>query len=93
MTVNETLLRFFFVNSNYEAFNRQVLRLKFRGILNENRRKYFATFRHGNGLKIYIYKYFNFSLRHRVQICTGAHPASYPTGTGGSFSGGKAAGA
>jgi hypothetical protein len=28
---------------------------------------------------------------HRVQICSEAHPASFPTGTGGSFSGGKAA--
>jgi hypothetical protein len=35
----------------------------------------------------------NFSLRHRVQNGSGAHPASYPMGTGGSFPGGKAAGA
>jgi hypothetical protein len=35
----------------------------------------------------------NFSLHHRVQNGPGAHPASYPMGTGGSFSGGKAAGA
>jgi hypothetical protein len=35
----------------------------------------------------------NFSLRHRVQNASGAHPASYPMGTGGSFSGDKAAGA
>jgi hypothetical protein len=35
----------------------------------------------------------NFSLHHRVQNRSGAHPASYPTGTGGSFPGGKAAGA
>jgi hypothetical protein len=34
----------------------------------------------------------NFSLRHRVEIVSRAHPASYPVGTGGSFSGGKAAG-
>jgi hypothetical protein len=34
-----------------------------------------------------------FSLHHRVQTCSGAHPASYPVGTRGSFSGGKAAGA
>jgi hypothetical protein len=27
----------------------------------------------------------NFSLRHRVQIGSGAHPASYPVGTGGSL--------
>jgi hypothetical protein len=33
----------------------------------------------------------NFSL-HRVQNGSGAHPASYPMGTGGSFPGGKAAG-
>jgi hypothetical protein len=26
----------------------------------------------------------NFSLRHRVQTASGAHPASYPVGTGGS---------
>jgi hypothetical protein len=32
----------------------------------------------------------NFSLRHRVQTCSGAHQASYPMGTGASFSGGKA---
>jgi hypothetical protein len=35
----------------------------------------------------------NFSLHHRVQNGSGAHPASYPMGTRGSFSGGKAAGA
>jgi hypothetical protein len=35
----------------------------------------------------------NFSLHHRVQNGSGAHPASYPIGTGGIFPGGKAAGA
>jgi hypothetical protein len=35
----------------------------------------------------------NFSLHHRVQNGSGAHPASYPMGTGGSLPGGKAAGA
>jgi hypothetical protein len=35
----------------------------------------------------------NFSLHHRVQNDSGAHPASYPMGTGGSFPGGKAVGA
>jgi hypothetical protein len=30
-----------------------------------------------------------FSLLHNVQTDTGAHPASYPMGTGGSFPGGK----
>jgi hypothetical protein len=35
----------------------------------------------------------NFSLRHRVQTNSGSHPASYPKGIGGSFRGGKAAGA
>jgi hypothetical protein len=35
----------------------------------------------------------NFSLHHRVQNGSGAHSASYPTGTGDSFPGGKAAGA
>jgi hypothetical protein len=34
----------------------------------------------------------NFSLNHRVQNGSGAHPASYPVGTRGSFPGGKAAG-
>jgi hypothetical protein len=34
----------------------------------------------------------NFSLHHRVQTGSGAHPASYPMGTGGSFTRGKAAG-
>jgi hypothetical protein len=34
----------------------------------------------------------NFSVHHRVQNGSGAHPASYPMGTGGSFPGGKAAG-
>jgi hypothetical protein len=33
----------------------------------------------------------NYSLRHRVQNGSGAHPASYPVGTRGSFTGGKAA--
>jgi hypothetical protein len=35
----------------------------------------------------------NFSLHHRVQNGSGAHPASYAMGTRGSFLGGKAAGA
>jgi hypothetical protein len=35
----------------------------------------------------------NYFLRHRVQNGSGAHPASYPMGTRGSFPGGKAAGA
>jgi hypothetical protein len=35
----------------------------------------------------------NFFLHHRVQNGSGAHPASYPMGTSGSFAGGKAAGA
>jgi hypothetical protein len=35
----------------------------------------------------------NFSLHHCVHTGSGAHPASYPMGTGGSFPGGKAAGA
>jgi len=35
----------------------------------------------------------NFSLHHLVKNGSGAHPASYPMGTGGSFPGGKAAGA
>jgi hypothetical protein len=34
----------------------------------------------------------NFSLHHRVQNSSGAHPSSYPMGTRGSFAGGKAAG-
>jgi len=35
----------------------------------------------------------SFSLHHRVQNGTVAHPASYPMGTRGSFPGAKAAGA
>jgi hypothetical protein len=35
----------------------------------------------------------NFSLHYHVQNGSGAHPASYPMGTRGSFLGGKAAGA
>jgi hypothetical protein len=35
----------------------------------------------------------NFSLHHRVQTGSGAHPASYPMGNRGSFPGSKAAGA
>jgi hypothetical protein len=35
----------------------------------------------------------NFSLHHCIQKGSGAHPASYPMGTRGSFPGGKAAGA
>jgi len=34
----------------------------------------------------------NFSLCHCVQTGSGAHPASYPVGTRGSFPGGKVAG-
>jgi hypothetical protein len=33
----------------------------------------------------------NFSLHHRVQNGSGAHPVSYPMGTEGFFPGGKAA--
>jgi len=35
----------------------------------------------------------HFSLRHRVQTASGAHPASYSMGIGGVFPRGKAAGA
>jgi hypothetical protein len=35
----------------------------------------------------------NFSLHHRVQNGSGAHPSSYPVGTRGSLPGGKAIGA
>jgi hypothetical protein len=35
----------------------------------------------------------NFSLHHRVQNGSGAHPTSYPMGTRGCFPRGKAAGA
>jgi hypothetical protein len=35
----------------------------------------------------------NFSLHYLVQNVSGTHPASYPMGIRGSFSGGKAAGA
>jgi hypothetical protein len=35
----------------------------------------------------------NFSLHYRVKNGCGAHPASYPMGTRGSYPGGKAAGA
>jgi hypothetical protein len=35
----------------------------------------------------------NFSLHHRVQNGSGAHPASYPMGTRGTFPGGKETGA
>jgi hypothetical protein len=35
----------------------------------------------------------NFSLHHRVQTGSGAHPVSYPMGNRGSFPGGKEAGA
>jgi hypothetical protein len=35
----------------------------------------------------------NFSLNHRVQNGSEAHPVSYPMGTRSSFPGGKAAGA
>jgi hypothetical protein len=35
----------------------------------------------------------NFSLNHRAQTGSGAHPASYPMGTRDSFPGGKAVGA
>jgi hypothetical protein len=35
----------------------------------------------------------NFSLHHRVQNGSGAHPTFYPVGTRGHFLGGKAAGA
>jgi len=35
----------------------------------------------------------NLSLHHRLQIRSGAHPASYPMGARSSFPGGKSAGA
>jgi hypothetical protein len=38
-------------------------------------------------------QWWDFSLRHRVHTGSGAHPASYPVGTGSSYFGGKAAGA
>jgi hypothetical protein len=46
-----------------------------------------------NGIKRFPASAGNFSLHHRVQNGSGAHPASYPMGTRGSFPGSKAAGA
>jgi hypothetical protein len=43
-----------------------------------------------NDPNIFVY-YRKFSLHHRVQTGSGAHPASDPMGTRGSFPGGKAA--
>jgi hypothetical protein len=40
---------------------------------------------------ILVIIYRNFSLHHRVQNGSAAHPASYAMGAGGSFPGGKAA--
>jgi len=34
----------------------------------------------------------DFSVCHHIQTSSGVHPASYPVGTGGSFSGGVVAG-
>jgi len=42
---------------------------------------------------MFIFYSGNFSLHHRDQNGSGAHPASYPMGTGGSSLGSKAAGA
>jgi len=61
--------------------------LKFRVMLPEN---YFPTF-------LLSFKFFtvgagNFSPHHSVQNGSGAHPASYPMDTGGSFAGDKATG-
>jgi hypothetical protein len=41
-------------------------------------------------VKIIVIFTMNFSLLHRVQTGSGAHPAFYSTGTGSSFPGGKA---
>jgi hypothetical protein len=46
----------------------------------------------GSGVRIPM-RAGNFSLHHRVQDGSMAHPVSYPMGTVGSFPGGKAAGA
>jgi hypothetical protein len=43
----------------------------------------------GVGVRVPLGK--EFSLLHVVQTGSGVHPTSYPMGTGGSFSGGKAA--
>jgi hypothetical protein len=43
----------------------------------------------GKGRKVIFCSIRNFSLHHRVQTGSGAHPASYPMGTRGSFPGVK----
>jgi len=47
----------------------------------------------GTGVKFPVGagKELDFSLRHSFQTVSGAHPASYPVGSGGSFPGGTAA--
>jgi hypothetical protein len=58
-----------------------------------------VTSRYSDGLRAGRPKEFesrqgqDFSSLHSVQTGSGARPASYPTGIGGSFPGGKAAGA
>jgi hypothetical protein len=46
----------------------------------------------GRGVGVRVPAWQNFSLLHSVQTSSGAHPASYPMVTEGSFPGGKAAG-
>jgi hypothetical protein len=78
--IQETLLYFCTYFFGTEVTQRAVIALGY-GLDNRGSRVRFPA---GTG---------NFSLHHRVQNGSGAHPASYSVGTRGSFPGGKAAGA
>jgi hypothetical protein len=54
---------------------------------------WYWTNRHQTMDKVQKYNSFNFSVHHRVRNGSGAHPASYPISTRGSFPGGIAVGA
>jgi hypothetical protein len=50
----------------------------------------YGLYDRGAGVRVPVGE--KFSFLHVVQTGSGVHPTSYPTGTGGSFLGGKAAG-
>jgi hypothetical protein len=68
----------------YVFYFRAVIALSYSAGLRAGRSGFYGSIPGGAG---------NFSLHHRVQNGSGAHPASYPMGTRGSHPGGIAAGA
>jgi hypothetical protein len=95
------------ITSDIDFDNHTLLSLKNRGCMSQLRMSYLRSKSHDSSVGIALgyglddrgfriqfqARAGNFSLRHHIHNGSGAHPASHPMGTRGSFPEGKVAGA